>query len=383
MQILDHDHRALVGDRREEAAPGSERLLPARRLPRIDTEQRQQPGPQPRLLLHVRQDGVQLVGRSLGRVRLEDAGMRLDDLPERPERDPVSVWEAAAPPPDRRRCQTGGKLAELGQQPTLPDPRLADDRQEPPAAFVQRPVQRSPEPFQLHSAADQAHRSRGGGSRPGRTRTPHGHRLRLALRLDRIEPLVVEQALRLTIGQLADCDSSHRRGRLQPGGRVDDVARHDPLAELGASAELDDRLAAVDPDPHAQVEVGLCRIQIVDRLEHAQTGPNRPFGIVLVRHRGAEHRHHGVADELLDRAAEALDFRPNPGVIGRSRARTSSGSARSAAAVKPTRSQNSTDTTFRSSSAAPGAASASGVPQKPQNWKPSGFSRPQAGQITA
>jgi hypothetical protein len=212
VKILDHDHRTLVRDRREEAVPRGERLLPACRLPRIDTQQRQQPGPQPRLLLHVRQDCVKLVGRSLGRVRFEDAGMHLDDLPERPERDPVSVREAAAASPDRRSRQPTGKLVELGQQPTLPDPRLADDRQKPPAAFVQRRVQRSPEPFHFRSAADQAHRSRGGGSCPGRKRTPHGHRLRLALCLDRIEPLVVEQALRLTIGQLADCDSSHRRG---------------------------------------------------------------------------------------------------------------------------------------------------------------------------
>ena len=34
----------------------------------------------------------------------------------------------------------------------------------------------------------------------------------------------------------------------------------------------------------------------------------RALGIVLVRDRRAEDRHHGVADELLDRAAEALDL---------------------------------------------------------------------------
>ncbi len=65
---------------------------------------------------------------------------------------------------------------------------------------------------------------------------------------------------------------------------------------------------------------------------------------------------------------------------GRIRARTSSGSARSEAAVKPTRSQKSADTIFRSSLGA--AAATSGVPQPLQNLAASGFSVSQLGQIT-
>ena len=37
-------------------------------------------------------------------------------------------------------------------------------------------------------------------------------------------------------------------------------------------------------------------------------GANGPLGIVAVRHRGAEHAHHGVADELLDPAAMTLEL---------------------------------------------------------------------------
>ena len=66
---------------------------------------------------------------------------------------------------------------------------------------------------------------------------------------------------------------------------------------------------------------------------------------------------------------------------GRSVAFTSSGSARSDLAVKPTRSQNSTVTTLRSSTAGP-APAASEAPQYPQNWNPSGFSRPHDGHLT-
>ena len=39
-----------------------------------------------------------------------------------------------------------------------------------------------------------------------------------------------------------------------------------------------------------------------------ERGANGPLGIVAVRHRGAEHAHDRVADELLDLAAVALEL---------------------------------------------------------------------------
>ena len=73
-------------------------------------------------------------------------------------------------------------------------------------------------------------------------------------------------------------------------------------------------------------------------------------GVVLVRDRRAEDRHDGVADELLDRPAVALDLRAQrargTGEIRRGRPR---GRRCSERAVNPTRSQNRTVTTLRSS----------------------------------
>jgi hypothetical protein len=59
---------------------------------------------------------------------------------------------------------------------------------------------------------------------------------------------------------------------------------------------------------------------------------------------------------------------------------TSSGSAWSERAVNPTRSQNNTVTTLRSSSVGRGAA-ASGAPHAPQNRKPWGLSCPHLEQL--
>ena len=57
-------------------------------------------------------------------------------------------------------------------------------------------------------------------------------------------------------------------------------------------------------------------VQLGDRLGDAERGPHRALGVVLVRHGSPEHGHDRVADELLDRAPEALDLPLEAGVIG-------------------------------------------------------------------
>ena len=57
-------------------------------------------------------------------------------------------------------------------------------------------------------------------------------------------------------------------------------------------------------------------VQLLDRLQDAQPRTDRALGVVLVRDRRAEHRHHRVADELLHRAAVPLDLLSQAGVVG-------------------------------------------------------------------
>jgi hypothetical protein len=58
--------------------------------------------------------------------------------------------------------------------------------------------------------------------------------------------------------------------------------------------------------------VALLRHPVADRERRA----DRALGIVLVRGRSAEERDHGVADELLDGAAEALELAAQVRVVG-------------------------------------------------------------------
>ena len=107
---------------------------------------------------------------------------------------------------------------------------------------------------------------------------------------------------------LADEDAVDRRGRLKAGCRVHDVAGGHSLAFARSCADDDQRLTGVHADAHLEIEPLVGRVQVVDRLTDRESGLHGALGIVLVRDRSTEERDDGVADELLDRAAEALEL---------------------------------------------------------------------------
>jgi len=96
---------------------------------------------------------------------------------------------------------------------------------------------------------------------------------------------------------LTDQDLARLCTLLEPGRDVDSIARDQRVALAGHD------LARVDPDPRPQPDRRDGRPQL-DRCAH---GPER---VVLVRLRDAEDRHHGVANELLHRAAVPLEDSP-------------------------------------------------------------------------
>ena len=72
------------------------------------------------------------------------------------------------------------------------------------------------------------------------------------------------------------------------------------------------------PDPEVQadaVDAGEFFAESRKSIPQLQGGPRGAQGIVLVRARDPEDRHDGIADELLDRAAVALEDRARQGVV--------------------------------------------------------------------
>ena len=65
-------------------------------------------------------------------------------------------------------------------------------------------------------------------------------------------------------------------------------------------------------DADAELELGLL---VEDPVTDRERGAYGALCVVLVRDRRAEDRHHRVADELLHRAAEALELVPQAGVV--------------------------------------------------------------------
>ena len=131
------------------------------------------------------------------------------------------------------------------------------------------------------------------------------HRFRLPLERQRQGWLEFDGVAHEGSSRLAEEHFTRSCGRLEPGGDIDRVACREPL--LGAS----DDLARVDADPelerHAVVTHELL-VEVAESSAQVVRGTHSAQSVVLVQAGHAEDGHHRVADELLDRAAVALDY---------------------------------------------------------------------------
>ena len=118
--------------------------------------------------------------------------------------------------------------------------------------------------------------------------------------LDRADVLDLDRVDRQPARAGAERDRPGGAGLLQPRRDVHGLAGGERRGDV-----VDDELAGFDPDPRLEPEVA-------DRVEHRERCPDGALGVVLVRLRHAERRHHGVAGELLDGAAVQLDLLRRP-----------------------------------------------------------------------
>lgn len=277
MQILEDEHeRPLVGERLEEAPPGGERLVTpvaAALGPAGECDQ----GPQMRLDPRIPGRFAQLPPGHLIAVALEDAGLRLHHLPERPEADAVAVGQAPPVTPGGELAFLLDPVVQLEYQAALPDPRHADERHKLRRALLPHAVERPQQQLELTPTTNQRRPLHllDRRARPRRQRQPDGNRLSLPFGLDRLGLGEVDRLLGRTEGLLADEDPSHRRRVLKPGRRVHDIARGHRLPLRRSSAQSDERLARIDPDPKLDP---LLRGPVADR----ERSPHGPLRVVLV-----------------------------------------------------------------------------------------------------
>ena len=235
------------------------------------------------------------------------AGGLLDGLDHWPEGDAVAVRQASSA---ERRHPFRQALGEGREQTRLPDAADPEDREQLARAVRDRPIERIAEQSELALASH--HR------RIEATREAGGSRIHLedAVRRDRFADTLQPQWLHgfgedrvahEPEGLLRDQDLVRPGGLLEPRR---EVRRHPRHERLGGRRIADHDLAGRDARPRADPDAVLTLELVVQPCERVGDLRGRADGtdrVVLVDPRDAEDRHHGVPDELLDRAAVPLE----------------------------------------------------------------------------
>ena len=344
MQVVDHDDgRAAGREGGQEPRPRETELLadrlgrhPVERVVRDDDAggRREREEHAVRLLRvlavleELANEPAQLVGGGLGLIAEEDPGRAPQDLAERPVRDALTVREAAPAEHPRRAGPATRCRDELLGEPRLADPGVAEDRHERRAALVDAASVQRLEERELASPADElavgGHELARRGELVGSDDPPGPGGERLPLQISLAERLGLEDPARREVRALARDDLAGLRRLLQSRGDVhhvaDDVARDQELVAPHAR----DGLAGVDADPDGEpdaVPLGELVVQLRQALLHLERRSQGALRVVLTGRRDPEDRHDGVADELLDDAAPALDHRRHRReVLGQERA---------------------------------------------------------------
>ena len=222
---------------------------------------------------------------------------RDQDLDERPVRDALPVRKA---PPTKDVGCVAHALEEVSDEARLPDAGRPEQREESTGGVRNRILVVAPETLALPVSPHERRLE------PPRERVCVVQHPEEPKGLDQLGlPFQREWLNRLDLHRVAHkqpgLGPDQRLGRgcrlLEARSHVDRIAGHERL-----TLATDDDLTRVDPDP---------RLEAVrrDRDTHLRCCTHRPEGIVLVRHRDPENRHHRIADELLDGATVTLDDR--------------------------------------------------------------------------
>ena len=196
-------------------------------------------------------------------------------------------------------------LEELPGEPALADAALAGHRDQPDAPVPGGRVVEVLEEPQLVVAPDERRLDRLGPAR-GRRARPTTRRARQAGTGASLPLRSWSPASAKAIAREAACivasPTSTTSGGAAPCSRLA-VLTMSP-ATMPSPIAADRHRCLAGHDTHPGVDH---RAQSAHAADDLQGGPHGALGVVLVAGRGAPDCHHGVADELLDRAAVALD----------------------------------------------------------------------------
>ena len=241
----------------------------------------------------------------------------MDDLDERPVGDPVAVRQAAALEDVSVLAQ---RRDELGRESRLADARVAENGDDAAGPLQHDLVEGRAKPRELDDTADERRvepPGHTGGAGEHVVEPPRLDRLRLPFQLERRigsattasrTSLIVESPTRISPPPAADFEPLRDDDRVAGRERVPLLrVACDHLAGVDTGANLDpDSVRGVEPV-----------VQLCERLAELDCRANGAQRVVLVHDRDPERGHDRVADELLDRAAVALQHLARGLVVAR------------------------------------------------------------------
>ena len=195
-------------------------------------------------------------------------------------------------------------------QARLPNPGVAGDQEPLARAGIDRTRQRGGDSGDLRFPPDERPTVR--CLRPALVDVEQAecrHTLRLALELERLDRLDLDEVAHEPVRQLAEEHLACPGSLLEAGRGVDRIAGDQSLP--GRRVACDhfpgvDTDAVLERDPVCLLET---LVQGAQGILHAPGGADSTERVVLVNAGEAEDRHDRIADELLDRAS-VLRYRP-------------------------------------------------------------------------
>ena len=146
-------------------------------------------------------------------------------------------------------------------------------------------------------------------------RAPGRHWFGLALEDKRVERLVFDDSPGARVDRWPYHDLARFGCRLQARGGVDGVAGQHAISRPAGTFDVDQDLARLHADAHRQRRLAFGReaaVQLGEDGLHLEANPNRPFRVVLVGLRNAEHGQDRIAHEFLEESFVAADLHRQP-----------------------------------------------------------------------
>jgi len=224
VQVLeDQDEGSPFRHRFEEAPPANEGLFTpdaARVTLGAKSQQWAELQLDPRCISRVRQEvrdcRAQLPFRGCNWIALEDAGLQLDHLGQRPKGDTFAVRERPAVAPVDKLAAALDGFEQLVHEPALPDSGNSDQSHQLRFSRGLDPLERAVDEREFFVPSDQrgALHALHDHAGPRGCCLPHGDRFALAFRNYRLDVSVVDRASGCPVRTLPDKDPVRRGGAL-------------------------------------------------------------------------------------------------------------------------------------------------------------------------